>query len=71
MNCPPEVPITPEDWEKTPAPVQGVIVMLWQEIPKLKEQVEKLQERLNKNFLYSTFSLSLSWLYIHSIYSSQ
>jgi transposase len=49
MNCPPELPITPEDWEKTPASVQGVIVMLWQEIPKLKEQVEKLQERVNKN----------------------
>ena len=49
MKMPPELPISPEDWEKTPASVQVVIVMLWQEIPTLKEQVEKLQERLNKN----------------------
>ena len=26
MNGPPEVPITPEDWEKTPASVQAVIL---------------------------------------------
>jgi len=49
MNCPPEVPITPEDWEKTPASVQAVIVKFWQDIQTLKEQVDKLQERVNKN----------------------
>jgi transposase len=49
MNCPPEVPITPEDWEKTPASVQAVIVKFWQDIQTLKLQVEKLQERVNKN----------------------
>jgi len=49
MNCPPEVPITPEDWEKTPASVKTVIVKFWQDIQTLKEQVDKLQERVNKN----------------------
>ena len=49
MKCPPEVPITPEDWEKTPASVQAVIVKFWQDIQTLKLQVEKLQERVNKN----------------------
>src|SRR5664279_5467614 len=49
MNCPPEVPITPEEWEKTPASVQAVIVKFWQDIQTLKLQVEKLQERVNKN----------------------
>ena len=36
MNMPPELPILPEDWEKTPVSVQAVIVTLWQEIPTLK-----------------------------------
>jgi len=49
MNMPLELPILPEDWEKTPVSVQAVIVTLWQEIPTLKAQVEKLQERVNKN----------------------
>ena len=49
MNMPPELPILPEDWEKTPVSVQAVIVTLWQEIPTLKAQLEKLRERVNKN----------------------
>ena len=49
MNLPPELPISPEDWEKTPASVQAVIVMLWRDNQTLKTQVEKLQERVNKN----------------------
>ena len=38
-----------EDWENTPASVQGVIIMFWRDNQTLKEQVEKLQERVNKN----------------------
>jgi transposase len=49
MEMPLGLPITAEDWENTPASVQGVIIMLWREIQTLKEQVEKLQERVNKN----------------------
>jgi transposase len=49
MNLPPGLPITAEDWEKTPTSVQAVIVMFWEDNQKLKEQVGKLQERVNKN----------------------
>jgi len=49
MKLPPELPITAEDWEKTPATVQGVIVMFWRDNQTLKEQVNRLQERVNKN----------------------
>jgi transposase len=63
MNLPPELPITAEDWEKTPATVQAVIILHWQENQTLKEQVvslqnqvmklqaevDKLHERVNKN----------------------
>jgi transposase len=49
MNLPPEIPIPAEDWEKTPTSVQAVIAMIWRDNQTLKEQVEKLQERVNKN----------------------
>ncbi len=49
MKLPPGLPITAEDWEKTPASVQAVIVMFWEDNQKLKEQVEKLLERVSKN----------------------
>jgi hypothetical protein len=49
MNLPTGLLITVEDWEKTPASVQTVIVMVWQDNQTLKEQVNKLQERVNKN----------------------
>lgn len=49
MNLPPGMPIPVEDWEKTPPSVQAVIVMIWRDNQTLKEQVEKLQERVNKN----------------------
>ena len=59
----PELPITAEDWEKTPVTVQAVIILLWQDNRTLKEQVislqnqvmklqaevDKLHERVNKN----------------------
>lgn len=57
------LPITSEDWEKTPLSVQALVIMLWEENRTLKEQVERLQtqmttmqgeiaklhERINKN----------------------
>ena len=63
MKLPPELPISAEDWEKTPATVQSVVKLLWQEnqaiksqmvqmqnqIEKLQTEVEKLRERVNKN----------------------
>ena len=63
MNLPPGMPILAEDWEKTPATVQAVVILLWEEnqalkaqMVQLQNQVEKLQtdvgkllERVNKN----------------------
>lgn len=57
------LPITPEDWSKTPPSVQTLVIMLWEENQILKEQVKRLQtqvidlqdevktlkERVNKN----------------------
>jgi transposase len=49
MEMPLGLPITAEDWENTPASVQGVMIMFWRDNQTLKEQMEKLQERVNKN----------------------
>ncbi len=49
MDLPAGLPITTEDWEKTPPSVQAVIVMFLRDNQTLKEQVEKLHERFNKN----------------------
>jgi transposase len=63
MNLPPELPISAEDWENTPASVQAVVLLLWRENQTLRDQVaklesrveglqtevEKLRERVNKN----------------------
>ena len=63
MNLPPELPISAEDWGNTPAAVQAMVILLWRENQTLREQVaklenrveglqtevEKLRERVNKN----------------------
>jgi transposase len=56
MKMPSGLPIPREDWEKTPASVQGVLGLLWEENQKqrgqvegLQRQFEKLSERVNKN----------------------
>lgn len=63
MNLPPELPISADDWKNTPATVQAVVILLWRENQTLREQVaklesrveglqtevEKLRERVNKN----------------------
>lgn len=46
MNLPPELPISPEDWENTPATVQAVILLFWRENQTLREQVAKLESRV-------------------------
>lgn len=46
MNLPPEFPISPEDWENTPATVQAVVILLWRENETLREQVAKLQNQV-------------------------
>jgi len=48
MNLLPELPITAEDWEKTPATVQAVVILFWRDNQTLKEQVNKLQKHAGK-----------------------
>lgn len=49
MELPPDLPIPAEDWERTPASVQGVVIVLWQEVSGLRDEVAQLRERVNQN----------------------
>lgn len=42
------LPIPPEDWEKVPSSVEGLVVLLWDENQILKEQVVRLQTQATK-----------------------
>ena len=48
MEMPIGLPITAQEWAKTPPSVQAVLVMLWQENQKLKEQVGQLQAEVGQ-----------------------
>jgi len=43
MPLPPELPITEEDWNRTPPAVQAVVIALWQQVQALETQVAALQ----------------------------
>ena len=43
MPLPPELPITEEDWNRTPPAVQAVVIALWQQVQALQAQVVALQ----------------------------
>jgi transposase len=43
MPLPPELPITEDDWNLTPAAVQAVVIALWQQVQALQAQVAALQ----------------------------
>jgi transposase len=43
MPLPPELPITEEDWNRTPPAVQAVVIALWQQVQALQAQVTALQ----------------------------
>src|SRR5512136_309170 len=43
MPLPSELPITEEDWNRTPPAVQAVVVVLWQQVQALQAQVAALQ----------------------------
>ena len=46
MNLPVGLPITAEDWEKTPPSVQALVITLWEENQILKAQVSRLQTQV-------------------------
>lgn len=45
----PELQIPAEDWEQTPASVQGVVLELMRQIQQIQNEVADLKERLNSN----------------------
>lgn len=56
MDLPADFPVIREEWDKTSRSVQVVMITLWQENQKLRQQMahmqvemEKLAERVNKN----------------------
>ena len=46
MSRPPELPITEEDWNRTPPVVQAVVITLWQQVQTLQAQVANLQAQV-------------------------
>ena len=49
MPLPPELPITEEDWNRTPPAVQAVVMALWQQVAALQAEVAQLREQLGRN----------------------
>jgi transposase len=45
MNMPSGLSLPPKEWDRTPPPVQVIIIALWQENQALKQQVAALQEQ--------------------------
>ena len=45
-GLPPELPISFEDWTRTPPAVQAVVLMLWEEVQLLRAKVTTLEERV-------------------------
>jgi hypothetical protein len=43
MLLPPEIAVSEEDWNHTPAAVQAVVIVLWQQVQTLQTQVTTLQ----------------------------
>ena len=48
-GLPPELPISFEDWARTPPAVQAVVLTLWEEVQILRARVAALEERLGQN----------------------
>ena len=45
-GLPPELPISSEDWARTPPAVQAVVLMLWEEVQLLRAKVTTLEARV-------------------------
>jgi len=48
-GLPPELPISSEDWARTPPAVQAVVLTLFEEVRILRARVAALEERLGQN----------------------
>jgi len=49
LQLPPDLPIPPEDWTQTPVSVKAVLLLLYEEVQTLKQEVADLKEQLNLN----------------------
>ena len=45
---PPELPISPEDWTRTPKTVQALLIALWEEVQMLRAEVAVFREQLGQ-----------------------
>jgi transposase len=46
---PADLPVSEEDWNQTPAPVQALLLTLWQQVAELRAEVAKLREQVGRN----------------------
>src|SRR3972149_9437545 len=49
MSLPSELPITEEDWNRTPTAVPAVVLAVWQQVQALQTEVAQLREQLGRN----------------------
>jgi len=46
---PADLPISEEDWNQTPAAVQALLLVLWQQVTELRAEVAHLREQVGRN----------------------
>src|SRR3970040_961410 len=46
---PPDLPVSEEDWNQTPAAVQALLLTLWQQVAELQAEVAQLREQVGRN----------------------
>lgn len=49
VPMPGDLPLCPEDWERTPPAVQALVVALWEEVQVLREKVGELEEQVGQH----------------------
>ena len=49
LELPPELPISSEDWARSPPFVQAVLLVLWKDVQILRTKVRELEERLDQS----------------------
>ena len=66
LDLPPELPISSEDWTRTPPFVQAVLLTLWKEVQVLRTKVRELEERLDQSSQNSSRPPSTDPPHIHN-----